>query len=300
MRPLLFVASALLAACGAEPTRAFTETDSAAPTDATIDGASGDALSPDTGIMGFDIAPIPVRDNGSSDDMTVVYVHSDTVLYAVDPRANTLRTVGTFGFPSDGNTHNMTDIAVNADGELIGVTVDAIYRINATSAACTLLSALPGNHRFVGLTFLPAGVFDATREVLVGGATDGSYWRIDTTTGNSMSIGQFQSGWGLSGDIVSVRDAATYATVRRVSGSGTAHDSLAEINPRTGSVRIIGDTGFDRIYGLGYWRGTLYGFTRDGAFITISSSNGRGRMVSMPAMQFSGAGVTTLAPVAPL
>lgn len=297
MRASLVLLAASLVACGSDPVRSFTESDSTPQAD-VIDDAADVAAPGDS--SGYDVTPIPVRDGGTTPDMTVVYAHSDSTLYAMDPHTNALRTVGTFGFPSDGNHHAMTDIAIDADGDIIGVTVDAIYRINATSAACTLLSPLPGNHNFVGLTFLPVGVLDPAREVLVGGATDGSYWRIDPDTGTSTRLGQFQGTWGLSGDIVSVRDAATYATVRHSSGSGSTTDSLATIDPRTGSVRILGDTGFARIYGLGYWRGSLFGFTRDGSFISISATTGRGRMVSMPAMQFSGAGVTTVAPVAPL
>jgi hypothetical protein len=139
-------------------------------------------------------------------------------------------------------------------------------------------------------------VLDARAEVLVGGATDGTYWRIDATTGAATMLGTFQGGWGLSGDIVSIAGAATYATVRR---STTMNDSLATIDPRTGAVTIVGDTGFSQIYGLGYWRATLFGFTRSGQFLIIDARTGRGRLVGTPTMQFSGAGVTTLAPVAP-
>ena len=51
------------------------------------------------------------------------------------------------------------------------------------------------------------------------------------------------------------------------------------------------------MFGVGYWRQTLYGFTRTGEFITINTRTGVGRRVSTPTMQFSGAGVTTIASI---
>ena len=71
------------------------------------------------------------------------------------------------------------------------------------------------------------------------------------------------------------------------------------MNPTTGELTIIGSTNFDRIFGLAYYRNTLYGFTRDGEFISMNITTGRGTLVSMPVPQFYGAGVTTIAPTAP-
>jgi hypothetical protein len=294
-QPFFIVAAAVLVGACSGPDRGFPSDalgDGAGLADGSADGAPLDASRDATP----DRAPIPIDVPDTSLDMTIVYAHSDTTLYAVDPRTNAFSTVGMFAFPTDGHQHAMTDIAVDAAGNVVGVTGDALYAVNEHTAACTLLAALPGMHQFVGLTYLPVGVLDPANEVLVGGATDGTYWRIDATTGNATQLGQFQGGWGLSGDIVSVAGAATYATVRR---STSATDSLAIIDPRTGAVTILGDTRFSRIFGLGYWRSTLFGFTRTGQFIIINATNGSARMISMPAMQFSGAGVTTVAPVAP-
>lgn len=131
--------------------------------------------------------------------MTVVYAHSDSTLYAMDPHTNALRTVGTFGFPSDGNHHAITDIAIDADGDVVGVTVDAIYRINATSAACTLLSPLPGNHNFVGLTFLPVGGAQPCARGAGRRRHRRSYSAHDPDTGEFHAPRTIPGTWGLSG-----------------------------------------------------------------------------------------------------
>ncbi len=280
----------------------FTQVDGEVPdaSDASLDVAEAS--------MGYD-APAPL-DRGNVPDstgpvgMTVVYAHSDTVLYSVDPASRSVRMVGTFRFPTDGNNHAMTDLAVNADGEITGVTQNALYRIDPMTAECTLIRMLPSTNTrvFVGLSWVPVGVLDPAREVLVGGATDGTLWRIDPDTGRTTAAGSLPSGWGISGDFVSIAGANTYATVRRTTGTSTG-DTLVTLRWNSATSVSMAQTGvvagFQSIYGLGYWRSTLYGFTRAGKLITINITNGVGTEVSMPAMQFSGAGVTTVAPTAP-
>ena len=252
----------------------------------------------------IDRGVIPIRDTGPSIDQTIVYAHSATLLYAVNPRTNDLRTVGLFTFASDDrNNHVMNDVAVDADGTLVGNTQDALYRIDTGTAVCSLIATLPDNHNFVGLTYLPSGVLPGTTgEVLVGGARDGTYWRIDPSTGRSTALGQLRvrsALYGLSGDFVSTA-AGTFATVRAANATSGSHDQLANMNPQTGELTLpSGNTGFDGIFGLAYYRDTLYGFTRAGEFIRINIRTGVGTLVSRPAPQFYGAGVTTLAPTAP-
>jgi hypothetical protein len=296
-RPLfaIVVAGIALAGCSDEPTR-FTPTldDAGSPLDVT---AAADVEVP------VDRGVIPIRDNGPSLDQTIVYAHSDSILYAVNPRTNALTRVGNFTFPSgDRNNHSMNDLAVDADGLLVGTTQDALYRINAATAACSLIAPLPDGN-FVGLTYLPAGLIPgSTGEVLVGGISSGVFYRIDPGTGRATRLGQLRRGstnYALSGDLVSITGAGTFVTVRATNASSTSTDQLASMNPTTGELTILGNTGFDRIFGLAYYRNTLYGFTRDGEFISMNIRTGVGTLVSMPAPQFYGAGVTTIAPTAP-
>jgi hypothetical protein len=290
----LSLAGAAAAGCSDEPSRFVPSLD-----DAGVDAAAGldDVEAP------VDRGVIPIRDTGPVNYTTIVYAHSDAILYAVNPRTNALTQVGRFSFPSgDRNNHTMNDIAVDADGTLVGNTQDALYRIDTTSAACTLIAPLPDGN-FVGLTYLPAGLIPgSTGEVLVGGVSSGVYWRIDATTGRATRLGQLRRGstnYVLSGDFVSIVGAGTFATVRASNASSTSTDQLASVNPATGELTVLGSTGFDRIFGLAYYRNTLYGFTRDGEFISMNIRTGVGTLVSRPAPQFYGAGVTTIAPTAP-
>lgn len=299
MKPSAFLPAALtlaaLAGCGDDTPIRFTEQDAAMNDVAAVDA--------DDVVMGFEAPPpLDVRPvDGDTPGTVLVYAHSDDTLYTVDPTTRMVQRIGMFQFPTDGNMHSMTDLAVDAMGRITGVTEDALYTIDPLSARCTLIRALPVADRrvFVGLTWLPAGVLDAGAEVLLGGATDGSLWRINATTGQTARVGMLPSGWGISGDLVSIRGAATYATVRRTTGTSTTDTLVTLTFGSSVQMRTIGEVGFRSLYGLGYWRQTLYGFTRAGELISIAASTGRGTRVSMPAMQFSGAGVTTVASIAP-
>ena len=299
MTPRAFLPAALtlaaLAGCGDDTPIRFVEQDAAMNDVAAVDA--------DDVVMGFEAPPpLDVRPaDGDTPGTVLVYAHSDDTLYTVDPTTRMVQRIGMFQFPTDGNMHSMTDLAVDAMGRITGVTEDALYTIDPLSARCTLIRALPVADRrvFVGLTWLPAGVLDAGAEVLLGGATDGSLWRINATTGQTARVGMLPSGWGISGDLVSIRGAATYATVRRTTGTSTTDTLVTLTFGSSVQMRTIGEVGFRSLYGLGYWRQTLYGFTRAGELISIAASTGRGTRVSMPAMQFSGAGVTTVASIAP-
>ena len=99
---------------------------------------------------------------------------------------------------------------------------------------------------------------------------------------------------GSSGDIVYVRDAGAFATVTHPSYST---DVLVEVMPSTGQAVVIGETGFNEIWGVAYWTGRVFGFTNSGQFILINVTTGQGTLVETSGHSFWGAGVTTVAPV---
>jgi len=64
---------------------------------------------------------------------------------------------------------------------------------------------------------------------------------------------------------------------------------------------LIGQTGFPRLWGLGYWGGVAYGFSDTGQLCEIDLSTGHGTSIPFPnppsGLSFWGAGVTTAAPI---
>ncbi|MCA9665748.1 MAG: hypothetical protein KC503_09180 [Myxococcales bacterium] len=236
---------------------------------------------------------VPSYDSGGSSSSSlpeVVYAHTDTALYKVDP--NTLQVAKLADFLWPAGADQMTDIAIDAQGKMIGVSATTVYAVDTKTGACTQLATIGKN--MVGLSFVKPD--NGGAEYLLGiDASEGGVHRIDPNSGLTTLVGHLGNGWLASGDIVSVAGFGTVATLIRDDFSG--NDWLARIDPNTGAATPIGDTGVQQVYGLGYWKGKLYGFTATSQFVLIDVNTGRSALVSQNNPSWWGSGVTTVAPV---
>jgi hypothetical protein len=152
----------------------------------------------------------------------------------------------------------MTDLAVNAAGQLWASSVHNIYQLALPAqlgpvhcASTTQLTAT--SVTMVGLSFAPAGTI-AAAETLLGADSAGDLWVVDTTTGSLTQHGTFGlvpatdghghtyanagKAWELSGDIVLLANGGNpiaYATVRDcptppASTGCNATDTLIELD----------------------------------------------------------------------
>jgi hypothetical protein len=225
------------------------------------------------------------------DDAAGVFANSASALYRVDPDTLKVSLIGQFGWPS--GTDSMTDIALDKTGKMIGVSFNKVYAVSTKDAKCTALASLDVN--FNGLSFVPAQAVDGTDgEELVGSTIDGSFYRINPQTGAATRIGAYGLGVGSSGDVVSVTGFGTVATVTKF---GDPFDWLARIDPQTGVATLIGSTGVMGIWGLGFWKNKIFGFTMDNKFVLINPNTGASQMVQAGQVSWWGAGVSTSAPV---
>ena len=228
--------------------------------------------------------------DGGSVGATSVYAHTSTALYRVDPDTLAITEVGDFGWSN--GSDEMTDIAIDKTGVMIGISFDSVYRVDPTTAVATRLSnGLTGG--FNGLSFVPAAmVGDTGDDVLVGTRnTDGAVFRIDPMTGAKYQIGNMGS-FVSSGDLVAV----TGFTVQTAAGS--SDDRLVRLAPNTFAATQIGASiGFSDIWGVAYWKDKIFGFTNSGEFITIDPTTGVGTLVRSGGPEWWGAAVTTSAPV---
>ncbi len=239
-------------------------------------------------------APGGGGDGGVALDVDV-YAHTAGALYRVDPETYDIALVGNFGWP--GSSDSMTDIAIDKDGRMIGISYTRVYEVNPATAACTLLSdQLDG--MFNGLSFVPSihafGVEGS--DVLVGARnTDGKVFRIDPDTGAATEIGDMGGTYTSSGDIVAVSGFGMVATVP----TGTVGpDQLVRLEALTFAATPIGtSTGFDDIWGVGFWKGKIFGFTEGGELSIIDAATGAGVSVDAGGEAWWGAAVTTAAPV---
>jgi hypothetical protein len=229
--------------------------------------------------------------DGGTVGVTSVYAHTSDTLYRVDPDTLAITEVGDFGWSN--GSDDMTDIAIDKTGVMIGISFDSVYRVDPSTAVATRLSnGLTG--MFNGLSFVPAAMLGQTGDdVLVGTRnTDGAVFRIDPTTGAKTQIGDM-GGYSSSGDLVAV-EGFTLQTA----DNGFSADRLVRLAPSTFAAAQIGSSiGFSEIWGVAYWKDKVFGFTNGGEFITIDPTTGVGTLVQSGGPAWWGAAVTTSAPV---
>lgn len=238
---------------------------------------------------GGDLAQ-PSFDSGPVASDAVVYGHSASMLYTVDPDTLEVKPVDAFHWPVGDDGEEMTDIALDRDGNMIGISFNAVYAVDKDTAKCTRLHSFLGS-TFNGLSFIYADVGDGSQEQLVGASRDGNLYKIDPMTGTQTLYGNYGGGWGSSGDLVSVM-GATYATVTMGSGG---NDTLVKVGA-SGVATPIGPIGHGAIWGLGYWKQKLFGFSNTEGLITIDITTGQGTPIGNKNVAWYGAGVTTAAP----
>ncbi len=227
-----------------------------------------------------------------STQSTRVYAHTGNDLYAIDPNDLSTSFVGNFGeLP-----RSITDIAVSANGAIVGVTANGVYSIDAGTAKPTLLTSLAEGAFLTALTFVPNPVAQ-DQEILIGVDKDGSSYRINTDNGAIDFVGEYGNGIESSGDMVFVENLGILATVANVPSMTPEKVALARIDPLTFKATVLGDTGFQDVFGLGFWEDKVYGFTKNGEFILIDPVSGVGTLREHSGLEWFGAGVTTKAPV---
>jgi hypothetical protein len=236
-----------------------------------------------------------------------VYAHSGTNLYRIETSNLDVVLVGPFG-AALGNA-SMTDIAVDKDDHMVGVSLGDIYSINADTGAATLLVEFQGEGSLSSLSYVPVDpAAPDGAERLVTATDAGDVYEINPQSGAATLLGNYGMSNGeiirSSGDIVSVRGLGTLATVT-IGLPFTNEDFLATIDTTTWAATIIGTegTGYDKIFGLGYWGGTIFGFVDNapgattGSLITIDPVTGIGTPAQVSNFRWYGAGVTTNAPI---
>jgi hypothetical protein len=226
-------------------------------------GAGDEELTTDVD-TGEPVVDLPPQDTGEAPDTgepvieapdEPVYLHTGTTLYAWDPLVGHLQLIGDFWSVTGELREGITDIAIDGDGRFFGVGSESLYGINGHTAEVWEIA--PIAFPMYGLTCTSDGR-------LVGGG-DGLY-ELDTLTGAATALvpeGRFET----SGDLVGLPDGLLYWAVRE-------GDDLVVVDPTSGATSNRGEIGVERIFGLGYAYGALYGFTDAGVVLEINASTG--------------------------
>ena len=276
-----------LGACQAAPVIISARDSAAPPPDEEPDAGPAPVL-PDAWPTSFPDVSYEARPA----EKVLVYAHSGSDLFSVDPESLQISRVGPFLIPGTPVKYlnDVTDIAIDRNGRIVGTTFNRLLEIDGQTAECKPIAPLPPGRSFNGLSWIRT---DAGDERLLATTIDGGVFQIDPTTGAATMVGGLGTGLKSSGDLVSVASYGTLVTL-----SGPTSDRLARIDPVTGAATIIGDTGFQKVWGLGFWGNRVFGFTNSGQFILIDPQTGAGTLKdTISAYPFWGAGVTTSVPV---
>jgi hypothetical protein len=236
-------------------------------------------------------------------EMSRVYAHSGQMLYRIDTTTNAPELVGAL---TGLGTQSLTDLAIDREDRMVGITLDKLVEIDPATGATTLIRDLSQTARgFTSLSFVPTDLDDpASPERLVAANDQGAVFAIDPVTGGASVIGDYGTVAAgkvrSSGDLIAVRGFGIYATVT-IGEPLENLDYLARIDPATWQATPLGiGTEFDRIFGLGFWRGTIYGFVDDGiggVFLSIDPNTGASSPIAGGSVRWYGAGVATDAPI---
>jgi hypothetical protein len=271
--------------------------------------ACGPNASGDSGVV--DAAHHPDAHPGPDGPMfqqSEVYAHSGSELYRIDTNNLDVIDIGPFGAAL--GTASMTDIAVDKNGGMVGVSLSKIFSIDPATGTATQLATFNGSGNLTSLSYVPDDPTNPnSTEKLVTAGDTGDVYQVNPSTGATTQIGNFGTYNGhqivSSGDIVSVYGFGTIATVNATANLSDP-DFLATIDPNNGwAATPIGTatTGYDRIFGLAFWGGTVFGFVDNGptagtgSLVTIDTTTGVATPVNTEQFRWYGAGVTTIAPI---
>ncbi|MDY6939019.1 MAG: PEP-CTERM sorting domain-containing protein [Cyanobacteriota bacterium] len=153
------------------------------------------------------------------------------------------------------------DVAIDSSNNLFGITsVGDLYDIDLSTNENTPIDNLE--------LFINGLGFDE-ENILYGTGLSGFY-SIDTLTGTALQVSSI-SGFNSSGDLVYDSDLEQFFAT---SSSGST-DDLWSIE-KDGTATLIGDIGFNNVFGLFFENGTLFGYTENRQQISIDMTTGIG------------------------
>src|SRR5205814_4039936 len=88
-------------------------------------------------------------------EKVLVYAHSGSDLFSVDPQSLQISRVGPFLIPGPQAKYlnDVTDIAIDRGGRIVGTTFDRLLEIDGKTAECKPIAPLPPGRSFNGLSW---------------------------------------------------------------------------------------------------------------------------------------------------
>jgi hypothetical protein len=201
----------------------------------------------------------PLADGAAALDRSnaapIIYVGSETMFGVADVATRTATVRGTFTDAATGQALTMYELAMGANGELLGITSQPakLYTIDPATGAGTLRATLDHDDAYWGATTAPAGDLESA-PVVFAGTPSGVLYRIDPATGHVTTVGPFGGSFTVSGDLVWVHGHGLYGTMN----SSACDDCLVTISPTTGQATLLRALDAGDFYAAGSRDGELY------------------------------------------
>jgi hypothetical protein len=225
-----------------------------------------------------------------------IYAHSSSKLFTVDVETYVVGNLPNFQWPNDGGGHQMTDLAIDRNGVLYGVTFDRLYVCNPTTAQCFNLGTLPGSYN--GLSWIPAGILDPNKDTLIGITSPGAWVQLTIMNGKvtAKQLGTYGAGYSSAGDAFSIEGVGTFAAVHKAGVVGS--NVIVTIDPTNGKVtgELALTQGYNSVFGLAGWEGLILAFDSSGQVIKIDPMTKMVTNLGNKGVAWWGAGVGTIIP----
>ncbi len=212
---------------------------------------------------------------------------------------------GQASFAFSSGISNLTDIAFSGKS-IYGITFDSLYSIDATTGSSKKISldwsGVSGGNGNNGNGWgwgwgSSSNKLQSTNSLASYGGllytqniqgSKNQILTIDPTTGAVKALSQ-TSKYSTSGDLAFDSKGNLFATVTK---SGKSW--LAQVDRITGDTKLLGNTGFQNVYGLAYLDGTLTGLTSGGKMIGIDALSGKGTLLGYTGQSAWGADATAV------
>jgi len=169
---------------------------------------------------------------------------------------------------------SFTDIALAPNGRLYGVDFGAASEIDAKTGRATTLSTFTATN---------INAMDAAPDGTIYVAGGPNLYTLDLASGALVLVMSFSQG-SSSGDLAFVNGRLLLT----ITGYGL-HDYLIGLDPVAHTWQIVGDTGYDCIYGLAAYGPKLYGMTCAGQVLSLDTDTGNGTVLQETNIVFWGA-----------
>ena len=187
------------------------------------------------------------------------FAHGRTDLYRIDPFMNRVAPAGAMRTPG---SRSILDIDQDPNGTLIGVTREELLSFDDQGRYEVIASIdTPANTN--GLAIDSLGRIYLTQSE----TQDAQAFTVDLN-GDVTVLGNL-SPYRSSGDCVILKDDSLLMTAPSDDG-----DLLVYVDRRDATPRVLGTTGFEKVYGLSASFGYLFGVTDEGRVLLLDSNTG--------------------------